>query len=183
MALVRIGITLALLGWTQAALAQGTGEASPLADAMGTNPDRFAARVSDLIAGFGTPEGLTAAGIEDHIALERAGARATALRRLLAMDLDADGSLDRAELAVSQRAASAATRGRMERQFRTADANGDGRIDPDELAAAGEAAALRALDEDEAQMLRALLTLDRDGDAALTQDEVAAAVAILGDAT
>ncbi|MCU0904439.1 MAG: hypothetical protein MUE83_11260 [Tabrizicola sp.] len=183
MALLRIGITLALLGWSQAALAQDAGEASPLEEAMGNNPDRFAARVSDLIAGFGGPEGLTAAGIEEHIALERAGARATALRRMLAMDLDADGSLDRAELAVSQRAASAAARGRMERQFRAADADGDGRIDAGELAAEGQAAGQRALGEDEAQMLRSLLTLDRDGNAALTQDEVAAAVAILDEAT
>jgi hypothetical protein len=177
MALLRIGITLALLGWTPAALAQEATDASPLDAAMGTNPDRFAARIGDLIAGFGGPEGVTLAGIDEHIALDRAGARASALRRMMAMDLDSDGTLDRVELAVSQRAASAAARGRMERQFRAADADGDGRIDEGEMAADGRAASLRALGEDEAAMLRSLLTLDQDDNAALSMEELMAAVA------
>jgi hypothetical protein len=177
MTLLRIGITLALLGWTPAALAQDAIEASPLDAAMGTNPDRFAARIGDLIAGFGGPEGVTLAGIDEHIALDRAGARASALRRMMAMDLDADGTLDRVELAVSQRAASASARGRMERQFRAADVDGDGRIDEGEMAADGRAASLRALGEDEAAMLRSLLTLDQDGNAALSLDELMVAVA------
>lgn len=173
--LQRLGImVLAMLGWAGASLAEGTA----LEKAMGRDPDRFAARVTDLIAGFGGPDGLTATGIEDHIALERAGARASALRRMLAIDLDADGTLDREELAVSQRAASAAGRGRLERQFRAADLDGDGRVDAGEIAADAHAAGLRALGEEEAAMLRALLTLDRDGNAALSVEEVEAAASL-----
>ncbi len=163
---------LMAMGLARAASAQDSIADLP----VGGDPDRFVADVTDLIAGFGGPQGLTAAGIEDHIALERAGARASALRRLLAMDLDGDGALDRAEMKVSQRAASAAMRGRMERQFIAADGDGDGRISPVEMAEVGRTAALRALGEAEADALRALMSLDRNGDAALTRDEVAAAI-------
>lgn len=166
------------LAWIGVALlAQGAqAEEDALAKAMARNPDRFEAQAIDLIAGFGGPEGLTAQGIEAHIALERAGGRAASLRRFLAVDLNADGAVGRDELAVGQRAASAAARGRMERQFAAADADGDGRASAEEIGAAGQAAALSGLDEAEAGVLRALLRLDADGDGALTVDEVTAAV-------
>jgi hypothetical protein len=158
-------------------------EEDALAKAMSRNPERFEARMIDLIAGFGGPEGLTAEGIETHIALERAGARASALRRFLAMDLDADGSVARAELAVSQHAASAQGRGRMERQFAAADADGNDIVDAGEMAASGTAAGLAALDAGEADFLRAVMQLDADGNGLLQADEVSAAVARLDDAT
>lgn len=154
-------------------------EEDPLTETMSRNPERFAARTIDLIAGFGGPEGLRADAIETHIALERAGARASALRRFLAMDLDADGSVTRAELATSQHAASAQGRGRLERQFAAADADGSSTVDADEMSAFGAAAGLQALGEAEADLLRALLQLDADGNGALTTAEVTAAVARL----
>lgn len=162
-----------LLLWPLAALAEETA----LQKAMQKDPERFASRVVDLIAGFGGPEGLRLDGIEDHIVLERAAARASALRRFHAMDLGFDGSIDRAELQVSQRAANAEGRGRLERQFRAADADADGRVDPAELAEQGRIAALRALGEEEADFLRGLMALDADGDGALTAAEVDRAVA------
>ncbi len=185
MAGIQAIIILAMLALGQTALAEEPGlaegtavaEGTALEKAMARDPDRFAARVTDLIAGFGGPDGLTASGIEDHIALERAGARASSLRRMLAMDLDADGGLDGAELAVTQRAVSAKARGRIERQFRAADLNGDGRVDAVEMAADARAAGLRALDEEEATLLRALLSLDRDGNSALSVPEIEAAAA------
>jgi Ca2+-binding EF-hand superfamily protein len=175
---------LVALVWAEAARAQDAGPGpSPLDEAMARNPDRVETMALDLIAGFGGAEGLTAQGIEAHIALERASARASALRRLLAADLDADGRVTRAELAVAQGAASAAMRGRMERQFTLADADGDGQVDAAELAADAQAAALRALDEDEAALMRALLGLDGDGDGALTGREVTLALAKRDEAT
>ncbi|WP_295073729.1 hypothetical protein [Tabrizicola sp.] len=162
-----------LVMWPLAAMAEETA----LDKTMRKDPDRFAGQVTDLIAGFGGPEGLTLAGIEEHIALERAGARAATLRRFFAMDLDADGTVDRAELQTSQRAANANARGRLERQFRAADADGNGRADAAELAEQGRIAGLRGLGEDEAGFLRALMTLDSDGNGALTGAEVAQAVA------
>jgi hypothetical protein len=173
-------VVMAVLAMTATAV---LAEEDALAEAMARNPERFEARAIDLIAGFGGPDGLRIAGIETHIALERAGARASSLRRFLAMDLDADGTVTRDELAVTQRAASAAGRGRMERQFTAADADGNAAVDPAELAASGAAAALAALGEAEAGLLRAMLRLDANGDGALTGAEVSAAVARLDQAT
>jgi hypothetical protein len=155
----------------------------PLGGAMARDPERFLQDMTDLIAGFGGPTGLQADGIEAHIALERAGARASALRRFLVLDLDADGTVDRGELATSQSAASAGARGRMERQFLSADSDGDGRLGSAEIASAGAAAALRALGEDEAAMLRGLLRLDANGDGGLTADEVDRALQALASDT
>lgn len=175
--MARVLVILALLVWPLAVTAQETaGEPTELQTAMQKDPERFAGRVTDLIAGFGGPEGLTLAGIDEHIALERAGARASTLRRFLAMDLDADGTVDRAELQVSQRAGNADARGRMERQFLAADADGDGRADAAELADQGRLAGLRAISDDEAGFLRGLMVLDADGNGALTGAEVAKAV-------
>ena len=175
MAWRRIGMMVAGL------LAAGSvqAEEDALAEAMSRNPERFEARAIDLIAGFGGAEGLVPAGIETHIALERARARASGLRRFLAMDLDADGSVTRAELAVSQQAASAQGRGRLERQFASADADGNATVDAGEMAAFGTAAGLQALGEAEAELLRALMRLDADGNGALVASEVTAAVARL----
>ncbi|MFZ1345902.1 MAG: hypothetical protein WAS32_03190, partial [Tabrizicola sp.] len=80
MAWRRIGMMVAGL------LAAGSvqAEEDALAEAMSRNPERFEARAIDLIAGFGGAWGLSPAGIETHIALERAGARASGLRRFLA---------------------------------------------------------------------------------------------------
>lgn len=175
--MVRImaALALAMLFAAQGAFAEGGRD--PLAEAMEEDPEVLVARLVDLVAGFGGPSGLTADGIEEHIALERAAARASALRKLWAMDLDADGTVTRPELSVSQRAASARARGRLERLFAAADLNRDGRLDAAEMAAEGRAAALAALDENEAALLRASLRLDGDGDDAVTVDEVRAALA------
>jgi hypothetical protein len=175
MAWQKIGLMVAGLLASGAARA----EEDALAEAMSRNPDRFEARAIDLIAGFGGAEGLRADEIETHIALERAGARASALRRFLSMDLDADGSVTRAELAVTQRAASAQGRGRMERQFASADADENSTVDAGELSAFGTAAGLQALGEAEADLLRALMQLDADGNGAVAAAEVAVAVARL----
>jgi Ca2+-binding EF-hand superfamily protein len=178
--LVAVVAVLVML-WAQGALAQAV--ETPLERAMQANPDRFEATMLDLVAGFGGPDGLTRDGIADHIALERAGARATAMRRLHAMDLNGDGTVQRDELLVVQRAASAGSRGRMERQFTAADADGDGMVSADEIAADGMAAAMRALGEDEEELLFSVLTLDADGDGALESAELRTAMARAGDET
>ena len=174
-------IAMLVLLWVEGARAQGV--ETPLETAMQRNPDRFEATMLDLVAGFGGPQGLTRDGIEEHVALERASARASAMRRLMAMDLNADGDVEREEMIVAQRAASAGTRGRMERQFAAADADGDGRVTASEIAADGNAASLRALGEDEEALLLSILTLDSDGDGALSAGELRAAVARIGDPT
>jgi hypothetical protein len=176
-------VAVIFLVWPQGVLAQETAEEGDvLAEAIARNPDRLKDRLVDLVAGFGQDGGLTAEGIAEYIAIERAGARAAGLRRYLAMDLDADGSIDGEEMSAVQRAASAASRGRMVRDFAAADANGDGRVDAAEIAAAGQAAALRSLDEAEADLLRAAMRLDANSDGRLTPREVTEGIARLAEA-
>jgi Ca2+-binding EF-hand superfamily protein len=172
-------VAVLVLLWVEGARAQGV--ETPLETAIGRNPDRFEATMLDIVAGFGGPEGLTRDGIEEHVALERAAARASAMRRLMAMDLNADGDVAREELFAAQRAASAGSRGRMERQFAAADGDGDGRVSAAEIAADGKAEAMRALGEEEEALLLSILTLDADGDGALTAGELRAAVERLSD--
>lgn len=169
------GVAVLVLLWVEGAMAQAV--ETPLERAMQGNPDRFEAGMLDLVAGFGGPDGLTRDGIAAHVALERASARAGAMRRFLAMDLDADGVVQRKELQVVQQAASAGTRGRMERQFAAADGDGDGSVSAEEIAADGKAAGLRALGEEEEARLYAALELDANGDGALTADELRGAMA------
>ena len=69
-------VMLMVVGLASAAAAEEG--PSPLDRLIGKDADRFIGRMTDLIAGYGGPDGLTAQGIEEHIALERAGARATA---------------------------------------------------------------------------------------------------------
>lgn len=174
-------VAMLVMLWAQVALAQDV--QTPLAKAMEGNPGRFEATMLDLVAGFGGPDGLRREGIADHVALERASARASAMRRLMAMDLNADGDVLQEELQVAQRAASAGARGRMERQFAAADADRDGKVSAAEIAADGSAAALGALGADEEALLLAALSLDADGDGALSAQELRTAVAKAGDGT
>jgi len=176
--MIRPGMVALMLCGAGAAHADG---AEVLADALDRNPDRVLTLAQDVIAGFGGAEGLTAEGIADYIALERAAARASAMRKLIATDLDNDGMVSRDELGVATRAASADQRGRMLRQFTAADLDGSGQLDAAEIRAEGQVAALKALTEAEADLLGALLRLDGDGNGALRLDEVETALLRLKD--
>ena len=150
---------------------------------MRDDPAWFVDVMTDVVAGYGGDDGLSADEVDEYVALERAAARASALRQFLAMDLDNDGALTRPELAISQRATSARQRGILQRRFDAADRDQDGRLSPTELRADAEAAGLRAMTEPEAAALRATLVFDADGDARLSIAEVKAALATLDDAT
>lgn len=170
-----IRLTAVILGLVTVQPVSAQGDEA-LAEAMERNPDRLLTMAEDVIAGYGGPDGLTAAGIADYIALERAAARAAAMRKLLALDLDNDGSVSRSELAVVVRAASADERGRLERQFKAADIDANDSLDAAEIRAEGQIAALKALSDAEAGVLAALMTLDANANGALLAEEVQAAV-------
>ena len=174
-------VLLVLMILPGAALAQSLPEA--LVAMMRDDPAGFLDGMTDVVAGFGGADGLSGDELEEYLALERARARASALRQVLAMDLDNDGALTRAELAVSQRAASARQRGTLQRRFDAADRDEDGRLTPGELRADADAAGFRAMSEPQAAALRATLGFDADGDGRLTMAEVKAAIAALDDAT
>lgn len=142
-------------------------------------PQAYVDQMTRLVAGFGGPAGLTAEGIATHVAVERAYARADALRDLLAADLDNDGAVTRAEAERLMQVLSARGRGGFLLSFTAADGDGDGRADPAELRQMAEAAGLARLGAREAEALQAVLAFDADRDGAVSLPELRAGVAAL----
>ncbi|MGL6209251.1 MAG: EF-hand domain-containing protein [Paracoccaceae bacterium] len=151
----------------------------PLLKRIKAAPERFLDDSAILIHGFGSGGSISAAGVEQAIALERAGARASAMRRMLAVDLNNDGAIDTDELAVAAGAASATSRGRLITTHARADADSDGAVSPTELTAHAGAEALRLVSEVDAGMARAVLACDQDGDGKVTLAEVKRALSAL----
>lgn len=145
-----------------------------------SDPAPFLELAASLIHGFGGAGGIDQAGVDRFVALERAEARASALRRLQVADLDFDGAVGREEMAVLVAAAAAKSRGRLWALHEAADSDGDASVSADELMVFGRAEAMlrfSALDE---AVARSVLTFDSDKDGLVTLDEVKAAVAALG---
>lgn len=132
-----------------------------------------------LVAGFGTAQGLTVEGIDRAIAVDRAAARANALRDLLVADLDGDGAVTGAELAGYLPVLSARGRGGFALLVAQADGNGDGDLDAAEVAAAGRTAAEAALSPRRLEAMRSLLAFDADGDGTVSLAELHGGVAAL----
>lgn len=132
-----------------------------------------------LVAGFGTAQGLTVEGIDRAIAVDRAAARANALRDLLVADLDGDGAVTGAELAGYLPVLSARGRGGFALLVAQADGNGDGDLDAAEVAAAGRIAAEAALSPRRLEAMRSLLAFDADGDGTVSLAELHGGVAAL----
>ena len=149
---------------------------------IAADPGKFMEDVQALILGYGQDGAISGAALANYIALERAGARASAVRALLAMDLDGDGAVASDEVGFAAAAASAASRARLWGLFAKADADGDGQVSPGETTTQAAAAALKRFSEAKAQAVRALLAFDRDGDGMVTLEEVAAGVAALDEA-
>lgn len=141
------------------------------------NPVKLLSDVTELIAAYGSGDGIDRQGMDDMVALVRAAARATALRRLQGADLDGDGAIAEPEIAVARAAASATARGRLAVNFAEADRDGDGTVTASELGAYAGAAAVDAYDEAKVAQLHDLLVLDGNGDGKVTVPEVAAALA------
>lgn len=170
---------LALLLLLSPAVALGQTLPEALTKAVKANPERFLEDAAEVIHGFGAPgaePGVAAEGIETAIALARAEGRAGALRKLQAADLDGDGAVTAAEMAVLAAAAKAGDRGRLIALQAEADADGDGTASAAEMLARAEAEARRSFPERKAALLRDLMLFDSDGDGQLTLPEVEAAV-------
>ncbi len=159
--------------------AQGLPEAVPakLAKRLATNPGAVMAAAGDLIHGYGSKGSIDRQGILQALALDRAAVRARAMVPLIAADLDADGRVTGAEMAVVAAAADAATRGRLMRAQGAADGDGDGVVTQAEALAFGKAEAMARVDAGDEARLMAYLTLDLDGDGRLTLAEVEEAAA------
>ena len=172
----------AVLVWVFICLA-GSAGAQGLSEAVlkrvQADPEPFLELAANLIHGFGGPGGIDAAGVGRFVALERAEARATALRRLAVADLDFDGRVTAEEMGVLASAASAKARGRLWALFETADADSDQVISANEAAVFGRTEAMRAFGPTDEAVARAVLTFDGNADGWVTLDEVKAAVAAL----
>ncbi len=172
----------AVLIWIFMVLA-GSAGAQGLSDAVlkqvQADPAPFLTLAADLIHGFGGEKGIDRAGVDRFVALERAAARASALRRLAVADLDFDGAVTAAELAVLAAATSAKARGRLWALLEKADGNGDRVVSAAEAAGFGRAEAMRAFSPGDEAVARAVLTFDSDADGWVSLDEVRAAVAAL----
>jgi len=155
----------------------------PMLKRIKAAPDRFLDLAALLIHGFGSGGRIDPAGVERSIALDRAGARAQALRRLLAADLDGNGAVDLDEISVAAGAASATNRARLITTHARADADSDGVASAAELVAHAGAESLRQVSEAKATLSRAVLACDQDGDGAVTMAEVKRALAVLDPAT
>lgn len=157
------------------AVPAGAARAADLAQRLAADPDGVVEEVAVLIAGHGAAAGINRAGILQSVALDRARARAREAARLLAADLDGDGRVTQAEVAVLGQAVSASTRGRLLLAFAKADGDGDGTLNAAEVRAHGEQAAARSVPVAEEGRRLALLTLDGNRDGWLTLAEVRAA--------
>lgn len=146
-------------------------------------PDRLAALLDDapkglddraleLITGFGSEGGIDADGLALSISVDRAQARAGALRRFFALDLDGNLSVTREELNLATSVLSARSRGRLMAQVERADQDADGALSLEEIQQAGTVAGLRAVSDDEAAERMSLILMDMDSDGFVTLGEV-----------
>jgi hypothetical protein len=143
-------------------LAVAEGLPAPIRSQIVEGPDRFEAFVASLILGYGSAKGISAQGLEDHLAVERAKLRVRELRRLMLADLDDDGHVTQQELFVVMSAQGASARGSLWQAHSAADTDADGTVTQAELQARARLVAARSA-ADEATV-RDLMTLDFDGD-------------------
>ena len=145
-----------------------------------SDPAPFLTLAANLIHGFGTERGIDGAGVDRFVALERAAARATALRRLQLADLDFDGAVTRAEMAVLTASVAAKSRGRLWALHEEADDDSDDTVSAAEMLTFGRAEAIRDFSAMDEALVRSVLTFDGNSDGYVSLDEVKSAVAALG---
>ena len=145
-------------------------------------PEVFLQDAAEVIYGFGAKGGIDLAGIDGFIAAERARFRAREMARYLAADLDNDGDISRAEMALLADAAAAGKRGRLQRGYDQADANANGVLTVAELRGFAQGVALVQMTDADAEALRGLMLFDADDNGTVAMEEVAAGVSALVEA-
>jgi Ca2+-binding EF-hand superfamily protein len=142
-------------------------------------PEVFLQDAAAVIYGFGANGGIDLAGIDGFIAAERARFRAREMARYLAADMDNDGDISRAEMALLADGAAAGKRGRLQRGYDQADADASGVLTVAELRGFAQGVALVQMTDTDAEALRGLLLFDADGNGSAAMEEVAAGVSAL----
>lgn len=141
------------------------------------DPSSYLDSVAALIASYGAADGITEEQVATSMALVRAKARTAAEVPLMRADLDGDGTVSRAEIVVVQSAASAATRGKLEKIFIAADTNGDAVVSLEERTELGALAAMAAYSPAQMAEMKVLMGFDGDADGKVTVNEVRQALA------
>jgi hypothetical protein len=144
-------------------------------------PDAFVEDAASLILGYGQDGGIDRDGIAQFVAVERARARAGALRRMWEADLNADGAVTRAELGVLVAAAEARYRGRMMLTHEAADGDADGTVTAVEALAKANVMALDQFSAADEERVMGMLYLDLDADGSLTLNEVREVARMMGE--
>lgn len=143
-----------------------------LAKRLRRAPDDFVEDAASLILGYGRDGGIDRDGIAQFVAVERARARAGALRRMWEADLDADGAVSKAEIDVLVAAAEARYRGQMLLSHEAADGDADGTVSGQEMVAKANVMALDQFSAADEERVMGMLYLDLNADGTLTLDEV-----------
>ncbi|WP_022703019.1 hypothetical protein [Pseudorhodobacter ferrugineus] len=165
-----------LVLWPFAGFADSAGLSPALQAQIRDRPERFEAKVSALILGYGGAKGMTAQGLQDYLAMERARVRVRDMNAMLLADLDDDGAVTQRELLAVVAAQRASLRGRLLRAHTVRDADGDGTVSGVEMRAQARLAATKATARDAG--LGDLMQLDFDKDGFVTMQELRAALAM-----
>lgn len=172
--MLRLIVVLGL--WPFAGFADTIGVSPALQAQIRERPDRFEAAVSALILGYGGANGLSAQGLQDYLAMERAKVRVRDMATMLLADLDDDGIVTQRELRAVMAAQRASVRGRLLRAHNDRDSDGDGAVSTAEMRAQARLAATKATARDAG--LVDLMQLDFDKDGFVTMEELRAALAM-----
>lgn len=140
------------------------------------NPDRFLAEMTAVIRGGGAGDAIDRAGLDAVLAVEGAADRASALRPLIAADLDGDGTVRGDEVAILAPTLASGPRARLRTAISDADADGSGDVTWDEARAY---AAAVAEGRSRADRLHAALAFDADHDGRIDLAELARGLAAL----
>ncbi|HEY0275408.1 MAG TPA: EF-hand domain-containing protein [Paenirhodobacter sp.] len=132
-----------------------------------------------IILGYGVDGAITADGLENAVAHERAIRRAANAELLLRADLNGDGAVSVTELEVHANTVSAGARARVRLGFDRADSDDDGHVSAAEIAAFARDLALERFGAQQAQQIRELILCDLDHDGRLTVQELTQAVSDL----
>lgn len=164
------------------------GLASPLAaedlseaalQRLRSDPAPFLELAASVISSQGEAGAVGLAGVDRFVAMERAMARASAMRLQMA-DGDLDGLVTRDEMMARAVALAQVQNDRLWAQFQAADGDGDGVLSAAELSAFGHAQAFGAFSEMDEALVRMVLSFDGDGDGMVSLGEVQAGVQALG---
>jgi hypothetical protein len=146
-------------------------------------PARFESFAAGIILGYGKGRGVDAEGVEAYLAVERTKIRVREMRSLMLADLDGDGLVRPAEIAVLMSGEGARGRGRLWQRYVAADRDGDGDVSFAEMRDQSQIVVAKELSARETEVVRSLMLMDQDQDGYVTTLELRAFLLVLAPQT